>query len=114
MKMITARIALAAALAMLSLPTLADDAPTCSVCGDPTWPTLENPAPPVVLHADGSDAASPRRADPTWPELSVALPAMRLVPGPADAPRLDPADPMAPEVSYALLLGAEAPLVATR
>lgn len=98
------RIALAALVAALSTPALAADAATCSVCDDPTWPDVENPAPAVAAYAQGGEAEALVRADPTWPETKSAAPALALVPHADESPLLDPApagEP-APSVHYAV------------
>lgn len=108
------RIALAAVLAALSAPAFAGEAAACAVCGDPTWPALDSPAPALGLRARGGEAEALVRADPTWPETTSALPSMTLVAHPADGPRLDPEDPGAPAVQWAVELGAPASRVAAR
>ncbi|HEY6005190.1 MAG TPA: hypothetical protein VIV57_20085 [Anaeromyxobacter sp.] len=108
------RIALAAALAAISVPTLADDARTCSICGDPTFPAIDSPAPALALHSDGGQAAALLRADPTWPDAGVASPAIRLEPRPEDGPQIDPLNPTAPELEYAAVMGAPEARIATR
>ncbi len=108
------RIALAAVLAALSAPALADDAPACSVCGDPTWPALQSPAPAIALEAQGGEAEALAAADPTWPETTSAMPAIALSPHRSDGPRAEPAVPSAPRVDYAVVLGGPARRVAAR
>lgn len=50
MKLDRNRLAAAVAAAALSLPAFATEpAPACAVCGDPTWPAVENPAPAVPV-----------------------------------------------------------------
>ena len=62
------RIAVAAVLAAFAAPALATDpARTCTVCNDPTWPTLENPAPGVGLNAPAvAQDPSAIPGDATW------------------------------------------------
>ena len=110
------RLTLAAALASLATPVLAaDPAPDCTVCKDPTWPTLANPMPPIALHADegaprsagspggvapwlavnyrspgvgvsaAGDAAGTVYADPTWPQMKAPAVGMAAA-TPAAAP----------------------------
>lgn len=83
------RIAVAASLAALSLPALAAES-SCSVCGDPTFPQLENPAPAMTLRGDGSPSAV--RSDPTFPQVAVLAPAAVLTPHASDAPDVDPVE----------------------
>jgi hypothetical protein len=63
------RIALAAAVVSLAAPALAaDPARDCTVCSDPTWPSLQNLMPGIPLDAAPA-AASDRGAvpgDATW------------------------------------------------
>lgn len=114
MRTMKSRIALAAALAAISLPALADDASDCAVCGDGTWPVLEQPAPALTARG-GQEAESLRLSEPTWPSPSfVVFPAIRLVPRPEDGPKLDPAGPVERDVAYVIVLGAPAPSVAKR
>jgi hypothetical protein len=95
------RVTLAAALAITSLPALADVRGTCAVCDDGTWPSIENPAPALALRADGGEAEALRAADPTWPETGIASPAIFLQAYPEDGPQVDPMNPMIPDVKYA-------------
>jgi hypothetical protein len=108
------RIALAAALAAISTPALAKDARTCSICGDPTFPAIESPAPALALSADAGEAEAFLSADPTWPDAGAAAPAIRLEPRPEDGPQLDPLNPTAPEMNYAATMEAPATRIATR
>jgi hypothetical protein len=108
------RIALAAALAVISVPTLADEGRTCSICGDPTFPAIESPAPALALSADGGEAAASLRADPSWPGADIASPAIRLEPRPEDGPQIDPLNPTAPEMKYAASMEAQATRMAAR
>lgn len=47
----TVRLAVATIAVSLAAPALAEPSTTCTVCRDPMWPTLENPMPPIPLHA---------------------------------------------------------------
>jgi hypothetical protein len=110
------RIALAAALAALATPALAaDPAPDCTVCSDPTWPTLTNPMPAIPLYAEAapSNASSPGGvapwlaasyrspgvgvaaadgaagtvySDPTWPQMKAPAAGMAAAATPAPVP----------------------------
>ena len=110
----TSRIALAAALAVISSRTLADEGSTCSICGDPTFPAIDHPAPALVMPADGGETAAALQTDPTWPGTEYASPAVRLEIQPGDRPELDPLNPTAPVERYAATLGAPATHVAKR
>jgi hypothetical protein len=115
MRTLKSRIALAATLAAISLPTLADDASTCAVCADGTWPALEQPAPAFTTRGGAVEAEALRLAEPTWPSsIAAALPGMRLVARPDDGPKLDPAGPVEREVEYVLVLGDPATSIAKR
>jgi hypothetical protein len=114
MRTLKSRIALAATLLAISTPALADDGRACSICGDPTFPAVENPTPAIALPADGGEAEASLRADPTWPDAGAAAPAIRLEPRPEDGPQLDPLNPTAPEMNYAATMEAPATRIATR
>ena len=115
MRTVKSRIALAAAIAAISLPTLADDASACAVCGDGTWPALEQPVPAFTARGGAVEAEALRLSEPTWPSpIATALPALRLVPRPDDGPKLDPAGPVEREVEYVLVPGDPATSVAKR
>jgi hypothetical protein len=43
------RIAAAALASLVAVPVLAAE-PACTVCGDPTWPTLTNPMPGMPVY----------------------------------------------------------------
>jgi opacity protein-like surface antigen len=92
------RIAAAFAAALLASPALAADVPQdCTVCRDPTWPSLENLAPGIPLNQApavdttatpgevsfaarlsrspgvgvvASSTGSTAYSDPTWPTLT--------------------------------------------
>jgi hypothetical protein len=106
------RSTLAAALTMLALPARADEPSTCSVCGDPTWPTLEAPAPATPLGGSAREAGVARGLDETWPETALAAPAMVLAVETAEPVPLDPMAVTRDE-SHALVLGAAADHVAS-
>jgi hypothetical protein len=80
------RLALAALLAALSTPALAADDAVCSVCGDPTFPALENPAPALTLRAQGGAAEALVEVDPTSPADAPRMPAIALVRQPVEEP----------------------------
>lgn len=91
MKTLKTRLAVAAALAALSLPAVAAEQ-VGSVTGDPTFPSLDNPnpAPAMTLRSDGSRSSV--LSDPTFPEVAAVAPAARLTPYVSDAPAVDPAE----------------------
>lgn len=89
MKTLKNRLAVAAALAALSLPVVAAAEQVGSVTGDPTFPSLDNPAPAMVLRGDGSRSSL---SDPTFPEVATVAPAARLTPYVSDAPAVDPVE----------------------
>ena len=78
-------IAVAAVFSVLSLPASAADEASaarqdCSVCDDPTWPEIQDPAPTLALEpGTGSELASVQ-GDPTWPEIQDPAPALALAP----------------------------------
>ncbi len=114
MRSTKSRFVLAAVLAALSTPVLADDAAPCSVCDDPTWPALDIPAPSLALHTQGGEAEALASADPTWPEIGAEAPSLALVAQPGSWPQAEPAVPSAPQVDYAVVLGAPTRRVATK
>ncbi len=114
------RIAAALAVVAFASPALAADAPRdCTVCNDPTWPSLENLAPGIPLNqppvADstaiqgelsrayaiskapgvGVSAGSSGGAvysDPTWPTLNQGPSGMAMTnPSPAQPAKSAPA-----------------------
>jgi hypothetical protein len=115
------RIALAAVLAAFSAPALAaDPAKDCTVCSDPTWPSLENLMPGIGLNGPAEARKSPGGvapwlaanyqspgvgvaasegssgnvySDPTWPQMRAPAAGMAASQPatPAAAPRAAPA-----------------------
>jgi hypothetical protein len=61
-------IAVAALLSAFSAPALAaDPSPTCTVCNDPTWPSLQSLAPGIGLNAPAiAQDPSAIPGDATW------------------------------------------------
>lgn len=116
MRSTKSHFALAAVLAALSTPALADDASLCSVCGDPTWPELDNPAPALTLRSQGGEVEALVGADPTWPAETAALPGIAVVAQPADGGEVEPArvDERPAAVDYAAVLGAPVRQVAKK
>lgn len=114
MRSTKSRFALAAVLAALSAPVLADDAAPCSVCDDPTWPALESPARSVALGAQVAEPAALAAADGTWPQGLAAAPSVALAPHRSTGPKAEPAVPSAPTVDYAVVLDVPARRVAAK
>lgn len=105
MRSTKSRLALAAALAVLATPALADEA-TCSVCADPTFPELERPAPALTLHGPGGAVDGAVEVDPTWPADAPRSPAVALVPQRVEsAPAITTAGVPAATVRHVVVLG---------
>ncbi|HET8725114.1 MAG TPA: hypothetical protein VFM53_13035 [Anaeromyxobacteraceae bacterium] len=106
------QIVAAAFASLVAIPALAAE-PTCTVCGDPTWPTLTNPMPGMPVYEGPTtpdrtavggkqawqggpttstgigvgmkaSAAATVYADPTWPALANPAAGMGE-PRPSDA-----------------------------
>lgn len=61
------RIAAVTAAALVAAPALAADrVQDCTVCKDPTWPTIENPMPGVGLNAPAAEDRTGIPGDATW------------------------------------------------
>jgi hypothetical protein len=113
------RIAAAALASLVAVPVLAAE-PACTVCGDPTWPTLTNPMPGMPVHAGPTtpdrtaiggrqawqggpttstgvgasakaSASGTVYADPTWPTLANPPAGMGENRPSGDAPAARPA-----------------------
>jgi hypothetical protein len=105
------KIALAAALAAMSLPAFAADEATSSITGDPTWPAIEHPAPALAVNAAGGEVEA-LRTDPLFPVTDSAAPSIALVPYDVEGPQTDPVEEWAPPAPYAVDLTPSASRVA--
>ena len=127
------RIAAALAVVAFASPALAADAPRdCTVCNDPTWPSLENLAPGIPLDqppatdstavygelsrayaiskapgvgVSAEGAGGTVYSDPTWPTLSR---------GPSGMAMTNPAPAQPAKAAPAKSAPAKAPAVASR
>lgn len=107
-------IALAAALSAVSAPAFAADSSTCSVCGDPTFPTIDRYAPSLAVKSDGGLTAQALEADPTWPAMAAAAPVVAAEMLPGDGAQQEPPVPSAPRNGHAAVTGHSGDRVASR
>jgi hypothetical protein len=100
MNNLKSRLAVAAAFVALSTPAFAES----GIDGDPTFPAIANPAPAIVLGAQGNEAAGLLAADPTFPVTGNVLPAITLVEQDSNRPAVEEPADWAPNAHYAVEL----------